>query len=157
VLILLLNYLLDKQGTVLCSMLCVYFCKGTLFQGLRGPKMNGRDGCSLNLAIRNTQQEILLFETTYRCFFNLGYFNVPVLAFLLNYNSFCRKAMMMDLNCLQFLFHAFLFITYFCITHIDIFFILSHNLLAGILGPSRPEEWIHYTVMCFYVYSIIWV
>lgn len=59
VLILLLNYLLDKQGTVLCSMLCVYFRKGTLFQGLRGPKMNGRDGCSLNLANKRTTRNIV--------------------------------------------------------------------------------------------------
>lgn len=77
VLMLLLNCLLDKQGTVLCSMLCVYFRKGTPIWGLRGPKMNGRDGCSLNLARLNVQQEILLFESTYECLFNLGYFNVP--------------------------------------------------------------------------------
>lgn len=59
VLMLLLNCLLDKQGTVLCNMLCVYFRKGTAFWG---PKINGRDGCSLNLARLNVQQEILLFE-----------------------------------------------------------------------------------------------
>lgn len=78
VLMLLLNCLLDKQGTVLCNMLCVYFRKGT---PVWGPKMNGRDGCSLNLARLNVQQEILLFESTYKCFFNLGYFNVPEVDF----------------------------------------------------------------------------
>lgn len=56
VLMLLLNCLLDKQGTVLCSMLCVYFSKGTPFWGLRGPEMNRRDGCWLNLARLNAQQ-----------------------------------------------------------------------------------------------------
>ncbi len=58
-LVLPLNCLLDKQGAVLCSARCVYFCKGTPCWGLRGPKMNGRHGCRLNLARLNAQQVVV--------------------------------------------------------------------------------------------------
>lgn len=58
-LMLLLNCLLDKQGTVLCSTLCVYFRKGTPCWGFRGPKTNGIDGCRLNLARLNAQQVVV--------------------------------------------------------------------------------------------------
>ncbi len=59
VLVLPLNCLLDKQGTVLCSARCVYFCKGTPCWGLRGTKTNGRHGCRLNLARLNAQQVVV--------------------------------------------------------------------------------------------------